>query len=456
MTLRTEILVAGGGPAGATAARLLRRLGHDVMLIERSAVRRRHSLESIAPGAWPVLETLGLREVVEAATFLHQVETLVHWPDPVEKGTSQVIVRPAFDRLLVQEARKEGVVVHSPATVRRVVCPADGRWQVDVERAGERYSIFADFLVDAAGRGGIIKRRPLAGSGDVVGSSPPLAALCGEFSGVRSGRAQMRVEAAEDAWFWGTALANGDTNAIVFFDPRRHRGVLRDRLYLTLLADSRLFAHYLDGDLLRLRIADAGTQLAPHLDERSIKLGDAAYTVDPLSSQGVQTALVSAIKAAAIVHTLRTEGDAAAAREFYRSHYRQLSRTHAVHAARHYARGGSGPFWWARAREPAMTMSAPAIKVTEDTPLSLRADVKRVEAPVLSGMLIRRFPALAAPHFDAPVAFVDGVEIALLFALLQGGETPRQIAQRWSTRIGPAASVKVLGWALRAGLFTPV
>ena len=54
-----------------------------------------------------------------------------------------------------------------------------------------------------------------------------------------------------------------------------------------------------------------------------IRVGEASIAIDPLSSQGIQTALLSAVQGSAAVHTILTAGyDPLPAVEFYRE--RQL------------------------------------------------------------------------------------------------------------------------------------
>ena len=63
-----EIIIVGAGPAGATAAILLARLGHDVLLLDRQAFPRDKACgDAVAAGTIALLHALGMAPAIEQA-----------------------------------------------------------------------------------------------------------------------------------------------------------------------------------------------------------------------------------------------------------------------------------------------------------------------------------------------------------------------------------------------------
>src|SRR3954462_13803970 len=71
MQTECDVVVMGGGPAGASAATLLAERGHRVVLLEKDAHPRFHIGESLLPANVPLFEKLGVAKEV-AAIGMHK------------------------------------------------------------------------------------------------------------------------------------------------------------------------------------------------------------------------------------------------------------------------------------------------------------------------------------------------------------------------------------------------
>src|SRR5207302_11194274 len=93
-----------------------------------------------------------------------------------------------------------------------------------------------------------------------------------------------------------------------------------ENFYVELIGRSHLIAGCLKGTrTTHVQVCDATCSYSEmQLSGNSIKVGEASFSIDPLSSQGVQIAIGSALHAAAVIHTiLERPGHDALAREFY-------------------------------------------------------------------------------------------------------------------------------------------
>jgi flavin-dependent dehydrogenase len=161
-----DVLVVGAGPAGSTAARLLARGGASVLLVD--PLRLRHCrLELVAPRALSTFEDLDLGHIFLDGRFSHpclgirknwgrsgiHIDEFLRYPG----GRGYVLDRARFDAELLKMARDEGVCF-TLGTVTAVRVEG-GSVRADISFEGTTTGVRATLVVDATGRPASIARR---------------------------------------------------------------------------------------------------------------------------------------------------------------------------------------------------------------------------------------------------------------------------------------------------------
>jgi flavin-dependent dehydrogenase len=444
-----RVCVLGAGPAGCLIAYRLATLGHEVVLIARRR-RRRHPMGETAPGSVAqLLEGVGLGDIMTMAAYGVATEGLALWESEeavVHPSPGLLLRRDRFDSLLRMAAEQAGarvIEIAGGVTLERKV---RGGWRVSLITSAGANEIDAAFLVDARGRSA--GRRRLGAS---------TIALCARWRDAGPLPATTCLEAASDAWTWGGVAPDRRQAAACFVDPQRLAGLDaagRTALYVKLLGRTRLLRPLLTGVLCETPVVlDATARLGLRIAEPGlIALGDAAMATEPLSSQGVQNAIVSALQGAAVVHTaLSQPEDALLALNFHRA-----SREAAAHSAmRHTASFHAAvlarfdtPFWRRRAaageRAPRLTPAEAA--AGPDAPLRLSPSARIKDGPVLDGVLIRRQRVLEDPWLHGPVAYLGAVKVAPLLEATRFPMVRNELFRAWSEMIGPKDANAAIAW----------
>jgi flavin-dependent dehydrogenase len=454
-----EICVIGGGPAGSIIGRQLAQLGHETVIIDRFQPTQWHKAESLAPSILSILDSLDLSEVLATATVQRERRALVRWESNSIRSKaveipSFLIQRSVFDQRLREFAAKAGASVLSPARARTPERIPSGGWLIATITSDGTVPITADFLVDARGR-----RR----STTIHQEGPPTIALSTVWNIPDDSFGETRIEAAENEWLWGCPLHACRYLATIFLDPARITGLReteRVALFRRLLSNSELLGGLLYGEMITpIFVRDATSRITKELIGHDfIRTGEAAFSIDPLSSQGVQRAILSAIQGGAAIHTIRTGQDSAAAMAFYQDRQYRAAQQANLNAMRLYqeSRYNLGQFWTDRYEtiESAPSVVERLYEVPSALPSNVRLSdaLQIVEAPVLSGSVIRPAPALSHPRLDQPIAYLGGIALAPLAADLADGLTREQLLTRWTERMPPQTACYIFRWMCAYGI----
>ena len=422
-----DVCVVGGGPAGATVALRLSRLGKRVILFEKAAFPRPHVGESLPARIVSLLEAQGLHAGALASGYVASRKSTVAWAGQttrfeVQGGASLLVDRAELDLALLSAAeRSPGVTVRQNARVVRLTRAGD-MWEA---RLNTGPAARARFVVEATGRARLLPRDRTA-----LGAST--LAMYAYFRGAQTSEdADTFVESGQDAWYWGAPLPRGLFNATVFVDPGRAES------YDTLLRRSALLSPVL-AHAQRERgpyVCDA----TPYLDRRAVspfalKVGDAALSLDPLSSHGVYTAMGTALHAAVVLNTM-------------------LDRPHDTEmAAAFYERQAAvtGSELWQR-RAALFTAKPVRSALLPEARVMLSPKLQFAPVPIVTEAYVARHAGVLLG--GEPYAFTDGgLDVAQLLGVLDAPRLAKEVVRAWARQMPAERALRVLQWAWAEGL----
>lgn len=296
--MRPDVVILGGGPAGAACALALARGGARCILLEKSPSPVWKAGEVIDAKVQASLRELGAWESFVERGYLRSAGTDSAWGPEVEEksaatsayGGSFLIDRADFESMLLVSAAGAGVSVVQGAHAL-VAEKARNDWAISVRRAPETPRVFrAPLLIEATGRG-----RSLVGAGERV-RVDSLVALLVYLSTDPGPDLRFSIEAVPDGWWYAAALPNS-TAVLAFMtdaDLLPAGPVARDQFFLQQLERSSLIRDRLGpaGPPGKTRVTSAVSAIRRTLGGNAwVALGDAAATYDPLAGVGIVAAL---------------------------------------------------------------------------------------------------------------------------------------------------------------------
>ena len=316
-----DVLVIGGGPGGSTAAALLARSGHKVILLEKAHHPRFHIGESLLPMNMPVFERLGVMDKIRAmgvykpgADF--EAKNDVGYRTYQFKralgdspGYAYQVWRQDFDKMLFDHAHECGADAREGTEVTAVDQrgPRDTLAEVKTDR-GEHYRVQARYLLDASGRDAFIaskrhirKKNPRHQSAAIFGHFHNAEYRPGADAG------NISIYNFEHGWMWMIPLPKGVMSVGAVCRPdylKQRRGRTHEFLFETLKCNPALWKRMEKAELIDDQVRVTGNY---SYDSSTIGglgwmlVGDAFVFLDPVFSSGVYLATSGAEQTAALV-----------------------------------------------------------------------------------------------------------------------------------------------------------
>lgn len=481
MSQLVDVAIIGAGPAGVVAALRLQQLGYKVLLLERSQFPRSQIGEAFTPGIKNILDLLDANEILATVPQLPNRPTQVCWqqrtPELQAANSGSMMDRAAFDSAMLELAHSRGVQVRHPAQIKQIRGDA-GDWRIQFDDAqGEQYAM-ANFLLDAQGRHGNAATR--------MACAPALMGIWAEIDPANLPAeigSSTLVEACEQGWLWGSRLPNQTFRIMLCCDPHQveHKAeaFLRNQCRA-----SQLFSPLADSVFTSRIHASAAT---PYIDTASyqphhLKLGDAAFAIDPISSSGVEKAMRFSINVAVALHTLLQDpykSSGALVQEFYEQRLVETCARHTLWTRRHYQQTWCAnlPFWQSQANEyplgthplaislqqeitrlqnfrPPVTTTRPMLSPQHR--LRFHPELKVIQSLCVIDNKVHRHPAFMHPDLERPLAFLDGEEVVKKLNFMNSHPTLASALDLLGLDMTAQKAQRLLGWFWQHGLLQTI
>ena len=315
------VLVIGAGPSGAIAAALLKRQGHDVLILERQRFPRFSIGESLLSHCLDFIEEAGMLEAVQAAGFQAKNGAAFAWGERYTDfdfrdkfteghGSTYQVLRADFDKLLADQAELQGVEIRYEEEIIAADF-SDERPVLSARRAdGSQYQLQCAFVLDASGYGRVLPRLlDLEAPSDFPVRQALFTHVEDRIQDAAFDREKILITTHpehRDIWFWSIPFSNGRCSLGVVADATRYQGRPTDldaclRQFVEETPNlKRLFAHA-QWDTPTRSLGGYSANVKSLHGPGFALLGNAAEFLDPVFSSGVTIAMRSASMAAGLL-----------------------------------------------------------------------------------------------------------------------------------------------------------
>jgi flavin-dependent dehydrogenase len=327
-----DVIIIGGGPAGACSGAILAEYGHRTLIIEREKFPRYHIGESLIPFTYQPLERIGMISKMKQSHFQKKYSVTFVQPDGRRSqpfyffnrydretvAQTWQVLRSEFDQMMLDNAREKGAEVREETTVNRLLMDGDQVCGVEItDRAGRTSEIRAPITLDCSGKEAFTSNRNGWRMRDPYLNKIAVWTYYEDSQrGVGIDEGDTTVAYVPDkGWFWHIPQANRMTSVgIVAEGKYLTRGGVKDPKTIfqreveeNLWIKNHLAVGRCTGEYFITSEYSRHSRYcaAPGL----LLVGDALAFLDPVFSSGVMLALKSGHMAGEAVHAGLVAGD---------------------------------------------------------------------------------------------------------------------------------------------------
>lgn len=302
------ILIAGFGPAGASAAIFIAKQGFKVTVIERRATANLNTGlkpgESLPPDAKKLLEQLDCWHDFEKDNHLKCYANVSYWRS--EKATYHDFIehpighgwhidRLVFETMLRDKALSLGITLIENNSIESLKFTG-GQWKIQFNQPIA--SSHFNYIIDATGRSSVIARKL---GFDKLYDSQQLALVAFLQASDHVEDGNTLVETVPQGWWYSASIPGNRLAFAFFFDPEKHqfKGFQQAQNWWALVKQAKNTHKRIINGIFELieppKMVNADSTILEKISGQNwLAVGDAAMTYDPIASHGLMMSMVSA------------------------------------------------------------------------------------------------------------------------------------------------------------------